>query len=174
MPTSNGQIGRYDIRRGAVDSTKIMDEAVTTAKIPDLAVTFPDKIDDPIWSSTFYSVAFHNASLTTTETTHGTATFDAPAWVDEVSVFAVATVQMTNSSGGSQTLIFDLDIATPAGGGLNLTVPDSSTLSGSLAQVASLIGVAGSTVTVSLQTWLNTGTNSANFGIIGGIVVGTR
>jgi len=174
MPTSNGQVGRYDIRREAVHTDHIVDEAVVTAKIPDLAVTFPDKIDDPVWSTTFQGRAFTNESLDTTFQTFTDITFDVPSWVDNVSVFAMGRFQITNTSGSDYTVYPGIEIEGEVRGGVSQFVPNNSTQSMMMSRVDDLIGVAGSTLAVTMEVALSAGSNSANFGIINGIVVGTR
>ena len=101
MPVSNGQVSRYDIRRDAVHTEHIIDEAIATAKIPDLAVTFPDKIDDPIWTEVQFFDAESGATLTTTPQITASVDISVPAWVDRVSIFAIGEQQVSNTSGST-------------------------------------------------------------------------
>lgn len=175
MPTSNGQVTSRDIRQNAVKTLHLLDEAVTTAKIPDLAVTFPDKIDSPIWSAAFGALLFHNVSLTTTPTVFGSVDIDIPAWVDQVAIFAVGVFQITNTSGAEVSVFPGIEIDGDVVGGQTHEIPDSSTKTvGPILDTQNSAGVAGSTITVSMEVFLSTGTNSANFGRIAGIAVGTR
>ena len=175
MPTSNGQITSRDLRKEIIKTPHIRDEQVTTGKIPDLAITFPDKIDDPIWVDVAYDIALLNESLTTTPQTFDGPTLTVPAWVDNISVLFIGTFQMTNSSGGNQNAIMDVDLdGSEAGGGVTFTLANNATNNFTLSQVASLNGVSGSTVTSKMDAWLSTGTNSSNFGVMSIIGIGTR
>jgi len=174
MPTSNGQVGRFDIRQDAVHTIHVVDDAIETAKIPDMAVTFPDKIDDPIWSTTFQGRAFTNESLDTTFQTFDDITFDVPSWVDSVSVLAIGRFQITNTSGSDYTVYPGIEIEGEVQGGVTQFVANNTTEAMMMSRVDNLIGVAGSTLSVTMEVALSAGSNSANFGIINGIVVGTR
>lgn len=175
MPTSNGQVTARDIRQSSIKTLHIVDEAVATAKIPDLAVTFPDKIDDPFWVAVAESDLFHNVSLDTTPTVHATASFDVPAWVDQIFVFSAASAQMSNSSGGDQGLVVHTSYAGgERRGAEQQDIPNGDTGSVIHIQTFADTGVAGSTFTVELHVEVSTGTNSSNNGEINAIAIGTR
>ena len=173
-PVSNGQVGRYDIRRGAVVETTIRDNAVATAKIPDLAVTFPDKIDDPFWNHAEYKTLAHNSTVTTTLGSLGALSFDVPAWVDSVTVFAVGNFQVSNSSGGTISAFARIEILDDVPGVYTTTVPNNQTAIIPIHRAASFVGVAGSTLEVDLSASVSTGSNSTNFGTLQISVIGTR
>lgn len=104
MPVSNGQITARDIRQKAVKTHHLVDDAVATAKIQDVAVTV-EKLDDPPWVQTF--TASPVAGVNLTNILGGVAlcdlTFDIPAWVGTVSLHASARLQVENASGAAQT-----------------------------------------------------------------------
>lgn len=175
MPTSNGQVTSRDLRQRSVKTLHIVDDNVTTPKIADLAVTFPDKIDDPIFSAVGESARFHNVSFTTTLTEWAALAFDLPAWVNQIFVFAVATGQMTNSSGGQQ----DLVIATGFEGVEPFDEQQTAVLDGDVGSITHVQtfatpGVAGATVTVEIWAKVTNSTNSSNNGEVNAILVGTR
>ena len=175
MPDIHGNITAGDLAQGLVQGYHLRDEAVSTAKIPDLAVTFPDKIDDPIWVDVAYDLAMLNESLTTSVQTFDGPTLTIPAWVDQITVVVTGTFQMTNSSGGNQNAIMDVDVGgAESGGAVTFTIVNNATNNFSLTQVASLTGVAGSTLTTHMDAWLSTGTNSANFAVMSVLGIGTR
>ena len=172
---SNGQVTGRDLRQGSVRTVHVVDDAITTPKIPDLAVTFPDKIDDPFWVAVAESDLFHNVTLTTDNTLQSSATVEVPAWVDQVFVFAVGKAQMFNSSGGDQQIVIHLafDGGEPTGAEQQ-TIPNGDTGSITQVQTFSTVGVAGSTFAVDIYAEVSTGTNSANNGEVNAILVGTR
>jgi hypothetical protein len=174
MPVSNGQVGRYDIRREAVHSDHIIDDAVITAKIPDLAVTFPDKIDDPTWTLAWETEPWDGATIDTTQTEHTSATIDVPAWVDAVSILAIATLQASNVSGSTQNFTVYLQIDGSAQGGRTITVPNNSTGAVDDVEVRNLVGVAGSSFDIGVFAFSNGGSHTFNFGRAWGIAVGGR
>ena len=178
MPTSNGQVTSRDIRQAAVKTLHIDDDSVTAPKILDLAVTFPDKIDDPFYMAIGESARFHNVALTTTLTQQAVLSFSVPAWVNQVFLFSVSTAQMTNSSGGDQQIV----VATGFEGApsesrslrQNQTVPDNDVGSVAHVQTFATAGVAGATVTVEIHALVSPGTNSSNNGEVNAILIGTR
>lgn len=176
VPTSNGQVTGRDLRQKLLRSNHFpTDPVVETDFIQDLAVTFPDKIDAPIWSHAFGThAAFSNESLSTTFQTFKDLTVDVPAWVDQVAVFAVGRFQITNTSGAEVAVYPGIEIDGEVQGGVTFEVPDSSTKSMMMFRVSNLSGVAGASFTITMEVALSTGTNSANFGLIGGIAVGGR
>ena len=178
MPTSNGQVSSRDIRQAAVKSLHIGDDNVTTPKIADLAVTFPDKIDDPFYTAVGESARFHNVALTTTLTEQAVLSFVIPAWVNQIFIFAISTAQMTNSSGGDQQIVvstgFEGTSSEDRGQRQNQTVPDNDVGSVVHVQTFATAGVAGSTVTVEVLALVSPGTNSSNNGEVNAILVGTR
>lgn len=173
MPTSNGLITSRDIRQDAVKTVHILDDAIVTSKIPDLAVTFPDKIDDPTWVRAFFGVVFQNTTLTTSVQTYSIVV-DVPAWVDALSVLAIGALQMTNTSGSTVELIADVDIETASAGAWTVSIPNNSVGQLRPLSVTNVIGVAGSSITVSVDVRLSSGTNASNFGSVYGIAIGRR
>lgn len=174
MPTSNGLVTSRDIRQNSVKSIHILDEAVTTAKIPDLAITYPDKIDVPTWTYVFESEPGIDVSLSSTETEYASAVIDIPAWVNQVSVLATGIVAINNSSGGDLNVYASVRIDGSDDGNFRSTV-----INGDIGQVihmeeGSLFGVAGSSITISLYSFLDSGTNAVNKGAIWGMAVGGR
>ena len=175
MPTSNGQITSRDIRQKAVKSLHIVDANVTTAKIADLAVTFPDKIDDPIYVAAFETAPNLGTTLNTSTFTEVlTDTVDVPAWVDAVSVLAIGMGTVSNTTGSD----FQVDVAVLVDGSFNgllrVEVPLGGRSLVSHIENANLTGVAGSSVTVSMEMRLVTGTNSTQVSSVWGMVVGQR
>lgn len=174
MPTSNGQITSRDIRQEAIKTLHIVDNAVATAKIPDQAVTFPDKIDDPIWSTTFGTFSAANETITTTRTIFISETVDVPAWVDQLSVFVAGTLQLTNTSGGDVLMQVASFVDGAGGGGVNHEAVNNQTQTTTDFTVVNVAGVAGSSILVELEASVSTGTNTDNRMYIYGIAVGTR
>ena len=175
MPTSNGQVTSRDIRQQAIKTLHILDDAVATAKIPNLAVTFPDKIDDPIWATTAISESYTNASLTTTPQEIGSLSVAVPAWVDQVAVFALADIQIGAGSTSPQGIVLSTRIDDSNNGANQHDVTTGTTINLSHPQSANLVGVAGSTFTVNIYAWTSTGTNSSsNNGRVHVVAVGTR
>lgn len=174
MPVSNGQVGRYDLRREAVHSDHIVEEAVTTGKIPDLAVTFPDKIDDPFWNYSTSQRLFTNETVTTTPTSFGLLPIEVPTWVDTVTVFALGTFQISNTSGGTINAQAAAEIEEDAQGASSASVANNETVHLSVHRVRSLVGVAGSTINCSLEVSVNSGTNTSNIGNMSVVVIGAR
>lgn len=172
MPTSNGQVTTRDIRRDAIVETLIRDEAIATAKLANLAVTV-GKTDEPLFVTAVESEPFINPTLTTIETEQATVTVDVPSWVSQVSVFAIANCQMSNSSGGDQNLAVSARVNDSDDGGRVMTVINNDIGSLDHFEAADLL-VPGTSVDVSVYAWLSTGTNSANNGAVWAIVIGTR
>ena len=173
IPTGRG-FKPFELTKGVVEEQHIKDEAVATAKIPDLAVTFPDKIDNPIWVTAFGTFTASNVSITTTETTQISETVDVPAWVDQVSVFLVGILQLTNTSGSNYDAIFATFADGVGGGGIQQNFPNNENTSMVDATVANLAGVAGSSITVEATSRLSSGTNSSNQHYVYGFAVGLR
>ena len=172
MPTSNGQVGRYDIRQQAITEPALRDAIISTAKLQTLAVTI-EKTDDPVFSYAVESEPFHNPTLTTTPTLQTSVSVALPTWVGQVSVFAVANVQMSNSSGANKNVIVEARINGEYSGGRQMTVADGTT--GSLDHFTVFdVAAPGSTVTAEVWVWVNSGTNSANNGACWTFVLGTR
>ncbi len=179
MPTSNGQITARDIRQKAVKSLHIVDANIITSKIADLAVTFPDKIDDPFYVAVGESALFHNAALTTTFTEQASMSFSIPAWVDQIFVFAISTAQITNTSGADQQIVVSTGFEGTTdefnvGARQNHTVPDNDVGSVAHVQTFDAVGVAGSTFSVEVIAKVSPSTNSSNNGEVNAFLVGTR
>jgi len=174
VPTSNGQVTSRDIRQKAVKTIHVVDGSITTPKIPDLAITFPDKIDDPIWSTAFGDRLFSNETIDTTPTSYGSLSVDIPSWVDQIAVFALGHFQLTNTSGGDVLMSMGIEIDGEVQGGHSHEAVNNQTQVMSDARIANLIGVAGSSITVDMEVSISTGTNSSNGATINGIIVGTR
>jgi len=174
MPTSNGQVNTFDIRRGAVVETTIRDEAVTTGKIPDLAVTFPDKIDDPIWVHGEQGDFWSGGTLDTNRTEFGQFSVDIPSWVDNISVFVTGDIQFTNDTGGSRLVSIKAAIDSETYDTNQDTVANGDTVSVYHTQIVSLIGVAGSTITVGAVCFLDSSSSTNHNGNVRVLIVGTR
>ena len=176
MPTSNGQITARDIRQKAVKSLHILDANVTTPKIADLAVTFPDKIDDPFYVAVGASARFHNVALTSTVAEYASLAFAIPAWVDQIFILAISTAQITNSSGGQQDLVIltGFEGVGPPDDAQQTAVLDGDVGSITHVQTFATGGVAGSTFTVEIWAKVTTSTNSSNNGEVNAFLVGTR
>lgn len=174
MPTSNGLVTSRDIRQGSVKTLHILDEAVTTPKIPDLAVTFPDKIDDPIWVSGFFEILFSNITLVATVEQQFETTIDVPAWVDSVTIFASGTFGVVNDSGGRVTMTAWILIDGDRVAAANATAEDTEWQLVTQSYGADLVGVAGSSVSVGLEVVTQSNDSTSNRGRISGIVIGRR
>ena len=172
MPTSNGQVTTRDIRRDSIVTTLLHDDAVSTAKLVDLAVTV-GKTDEPVFVTAVESNPFSDESLTTTLTEVATITIDVPSWVAQVSVFAIANAQMTNSSGGAQAINASAQVNDSLSGARTQSVVDGTVGSVDHVSAVDLI-VPGTSVDVSVYASVSTGTNSVNNGAVWAIVVGTR
>ena len=174
MPTSNGQVTSRDIRQQAIKTLHILDDAVATAKIPDLAVTFPDKIDDPFWTTVIGQ--FHSAgdSVTTTQTEVISETVDVPAWVDQVSVIVTGSLQISNTSGSTFNALVASFIDGGGGAGVFQSVAHNETATVVDTTVVNLAGVAGSSFVVSVESKTNSGSSSDTFHNIYGLAIGTR
>ncbi len=175
MPTSNGQITARDIRQKAVKSLHIVDANVTTSKIADLAVTFPDKLDAPIYTASFETVPNLGTTLNTSTFTEVLSdTVDVPAWVDAVAVLAIGMGTVSNTTGTD----FQVDVAVLVDGNSNgllrIEVPLGGRSLVSHIDNANIVGVAGSSFTVSMEMKLVTGTNSTQVSAVWGMVVGQR
>ncbi len=178
MPTSNGQVTSRDIRKKAVKSLHIVDANIVTSKIADLAVTFPDKIDDPFYVAVGESARFHNVALTTTLTEQASMSFAIPAWVNQIFIFAISTAQMTNTSGSDQQIVvstgFEGTSTADRGFRQNQTVPNNDVGSVTHVQTFATVGVAGSTFTVEVLALCSPSTNSSNNGEVNAFLLGTR
>lgn len=173
-PTSNGQFTARDIRKQSIDTLHLRPGAVVTDTIEDLAVTFPDKLDDPTWSTTFGGLLFHNETVTTTPTSFGTLLVDVPAWVNAVSVFAHGYFQLSNTSGSTVLMSAGVEIAGEVEGGNSQSCANNETEVMNFFRVANLIGLAGSSFFVDAEVSISSGTNASNHASIAGIVVGHR
>lgn len=172
MPTSNGQITSRDLRKGLLASSHFpSDPLVETGFIQDLAVTFPDKIDDPIWVTTFGTFTASNETITTTRTTFVSEVVDVPAWVDQVSVFLFGALQASTSS--TQLLNIATIVDGVGGGGTSHEAQSQTQITFDVT-VANLAGVAGSSITVELEAFVSSGTNASNQMYLYGFVVGQR
>lgn len=172
MPVSNGQVGRYNIRRSAVVETALRDDIISTDKLQSLAVTV-EKVDDPVWVTAFESEPFFNPTLTTTYAELTSVTVDIPTWVNQVSVFAIANLQISNSSGGTVNGAISCRVNDSDDGARGGSVANGETLVIHHVEATDLIAT-GSTIEVSAYGSVNTGTNSTNNGAVWGIVIGTR
>lgn len=172
MPVSNGQVGRYDIRRGAIRFDHIRDGEIGAVKLADASISF-DKIEDASYAATFTANPVANASFTTTFTTISTAEVDIPSWVGQASISAIAKVEMTNSSGGDQTLIVRIRFAGSSDGQAQNSIRDGDV--GTVVETGTVnVAAPGTTVDVEVQVALDTGTNSVNQTRLGGDIIGER
>ncbi len=175
MPDVHGNVTAGDLAQGLVQSYHLRDESVVTAKIPDLAVTFPDKVDDPIWVSGFQDTLFHNTSLSNGVRTSFNTTIDVPAWVDAVSVVATATFQIYNTSGIDNLLsVWVLVDGEKFGPGADHEAPTDSTGAVSMTFGADLVGVAGSSIMAGAGVWVQGADSTSNRAQVAGLVVGRR
>jgi hypothetical protein len=162
MPTSNGQIGRYDIRRGAVVETALRDGAVATGKLKALAVTV-DKNSEPSFGFSKRTDDVIDVSLTTARSQIHSFTVDIPTWVGLVHILLIARIGVGNTSGSAFNVLLqtriggDSEDEDPGGA----TVPNNST--GQVVHFSAESRTApGSTLELSVDAWLNAGTNSEN------------
>lgn len=174
MPTSNGQVGSRDIRQAAIKTVHIVDEAVTTPKIPDLAVTFPDKLDDPIWSTGFYESLWSNETLVDGVFSSWTTTLDVPAWIDSVTVIAIATAGIVNTSGSDNLLSISILIDGNRRSVGNHEAINNQSQIATIAYGADLSGVAGSSVSVGIEVLVQGANSTSNAGRISGVLIGRR
>jgi hypothetical protein len=146
-----------------------------STKILDQAVTFPDKIDEPLWTYAFAGGDFTDETVTTTPTVFGNALLlDVPSWVNQISVFTVGLFQLTNTSGADVLMVSGVEIDGEVQHAQSHEAVNNQTQVMTCARVANLIGVAGSSITVQMECSISTGTNTANKGEVNGIVVGSR
>jgi len=157
-----------------VKTLHIVDEAVTTAKLPDLAVTFPDKIDDPTWIEVQTTKVNSTFTLTTTRTTALTMTVTVPAWVDQVTVFGIGESQLTNTSGATSTMSTVLVVDGADSNGFTTAVENNQTHRQTGAVAHSIIGVAGSTFDVDLDAFVSAGSHSSHNHELRLMAVGSR
>ncbi len=123
------------------------------------------------------SARFHNVTLNTTLTNLASLSVDIPTFVGRIFVFAIASAQMTNTSGGAVDLIVAAQIngVEPAGSADRQQgqVVDNST--GSLAHnFTTALSSPGSTVTVEVWSRVSSGTNTSNNGEVNAVVLGER
>ena len=169
---SNGQVGRYDIRRGAVVETALVDEVISTVKLQDVAVTI-EKTAEPVFVTAFESEPFFNPTLTTTFVEQTSIDVDIPTWVAQVSVFATARLQMGNSSGSTVRGRISCRVNDNDDGSSQTSIDNGE--SGHVVHIeASNLIAPGSTVQVSAYAAVDTGTNANNNGAVWGVVIGTR
>jgi len=107
MPTSNGQVGRFDIRKGAVTAQAIRENSVITEKVLDLAVT-TDKLAEPFT----FALASNNAVNQTLDGTYRimvSVSVDVPAWAGQLLYMASGFIQVSGTGGNFQ-LGFDVNL----------------------------------------------------------------
>ena len=172
MPTSNGQIGSRDIRQAAVRTSHLSDDLITEPKLLDLAVTV-DKNNAPTFVFTDESEGFHNITLTTTVTELSSFTVTIPSWVGVIHVFAIAEIQISNSSGGTQAMLIQCRVNDEFDGQGQHNVSNNETGKTFHPEAVS-ISLPGSTVQISIYAGVSTGTNTSNAGRVYGIVLGER
>ena len=172
MPTSNGQITRRDIRQAAVQTSHLTDDLITEPKLLDLAVSV-DKNNAPSFVFANESNGFHNITLTTTVTEVSSFTVTIPSWVGIIHVFAIATLQLTNTSGSDVNGLVSCRVNDELDGTGDQTIINGDT--GRVHHVEAVsISTPGSTVQISNYSGLSSGTNTSNNGRVYGIVLGER
>lgn len=172
LPTSNGQISARDIRQKAIKTNHVVDSAVTTAKIADVAVTV-EKTDEPVYVTTIVVPQIADVALTTTETEFMSATVDIPSWVGTISLDVISTLRIRNTSGGAQGFqiwlyangVFMASGQTDAvnNGFMTLTTPGMVDIS-----------TPGASVEVTANFKVVSGTNSDNVGTLRVQALGVR
>ncbi len=172
MPISNGQITSRDIRQKSIKTLHVVDEQITTPKLAALSVSI-EKVADPIFVFAGESEPFIDVSLTTTfqEWTSLTATI--PSWVGLIHVFGVANCQITNSSGGDQSVNTSCRVNDEDDGARTRDIINGD-LGGVDHYEAVSISTPGSTVQISVYARVSSGTNSDNSGAVWAIVLGER
>lgn len=173
MSITDGDIAeRLDLRPNSIKTVHVRDDAIATAKIPDLAVTFPDKIDNPSLATAFEAAG---SLLVTTTPTAFSTTIDVPAWADSAAVFAIAQLQVSNTTGAGFNAQVRCSVdGNPASGALSTTIQNNTTGSAIDFQRINLIGVAGSTITVSATCSINAGSPAESYVHVGGVAVFSR
>ncbi len=176
MPTSNGQVGSRDIRQNAVRQLHVFPAAIGTTELVDLGATIA-KVAEPSFVFVGESARFHSVTLTTTNTQLSQLTVTIPTFVGRIFVMAIASAQMTNTSGGA----VDLIVSATANGAEAVgsadrqqgQVVDNST--GSLVHVfTTTLSTPGSTVTAEVWARVSSGTNTSNNGEVNVVVLGER
>lgn len=172
MPTSNGQITGRMIRQRAIAEENLADASVATAKLADTAVTVA-KTDEPVWVVAVEAEPFINPTLTTDWQELAWVDITIPSWVGQVTVFAIANVQVSNTSGSTVNVSVSCRIDDNDDGARTGSVANNETLSIDHVEAFSL-AAPGSTVQASVYARVNSGTNSSNNGTVWAIVIGTR
>jgi len=159
MPVSNGQIGRYDIRRGAVVETALQDNIISTGKVQDLAISL-EKISDYSETDVQFGQA-HNVTLDDSGYLNQVSVdIDVPTWAGFCAITSTFNVQVSGT-GGDFLLVANVtfnDPAAPAAGGYS-----ESMFNGESHQLTRTDGfflaAPGSTVTV--YGWARVGSGSS-------------
>lgn len=173
MSINDGDIAdRLQLRTGNVKEFHIRDDAVATAKIQSLAVTVA-KTEEP-----FEVVALEESvtgfTLNTTDTQHLVATVAVPTWAGSASIFIIAQLQFSNTTGGTINGQLRAMIAgSPASGVLSQSVANNEGTSVIDFQKAN-IAAPGSTITYSAAASVNSGSGTSPYLHIGGYAVFTR
>lgn len=112
-----------------------------------------------------------NTPLTTTTTTPVTATIDVPDWANSAFILSWMKFQMSNSTGAVQGQKYRIDIdGLPGSGAWTNDVPAGGTQN--VMEVVSMFlnSTLGSTINVGAAVSVHTGTNSANYILVGAVV----
>ncbi len=173
MPISNGQVGSRDIRQAAVKTLHVSDDAITTPKIEDLAVTFPDKIDAPTHIAVFESNPGLGATLTDIPQELASITVDIPTWVGQIFVLASGYVQGDNDDGTERRLFASVQINDNFDGAGFTSVPNGN-WGQAIHFEETALTQAGSTIQVSIYGWLSGGTFGNSLAAVWGVVLGQR
>ncbi len=172
MPTSNGQVGSRDIRQAAVQTFHLTDDLVTEPKLLDLSVSV-DKNNALTFVIAEESEGFHNITLTSTVLELSSFTVTIPSWVGVIHIFAIATLQLTNTSGSDVNGQVSCRVNDELDGTGDHTIINGDT--GRLHHVEAVsISTPGSTVQVSNYAHVSSGTSTSNNGRVYGIVLGER
>jgi len=165
MPTSNGQVGRYDIRRGAVVETALVDEVISTAKLQDLAVTI-DKNEDYVLVESHASSPGTLTTITTSFQEVTSVLIDIPTWAGRSAFFIVGSHQVSNASGSTFNPHMALTVGEtdppPTGifDGTVISIPHNETQT--VVRFFPIdLAAPGTTVEAILWTRINSGTSTA-------------
>jgi hypothetical protein len=172
-PTSNGQVTSRDLRQQSIKTLHIVDEAVTTPKIPDLAITYPDKLEEPLHIQVFESEPGIDVGLTTTPQELTSVTVDIPAWVGQVFVLTQGFVESLNSGGGDHLLAASVRVNDEFDGAGFATVVGGDWGQAIHFEEAAL-AAPGSSIEVSIYGHISSGTSSNDFSGVWGLVLGQR
>lgn len=112
-----------------------------------------------------------NQSLTTTFLKYATLTFTVPPWVETARVLCWGYGQMSNSSGGAQTLLVSARVNDVDDGAATQSIVNGT--GGMCLHIdEQTVATPGPTLTCSVWMRVGVGTNSANQGSVWGLLIG--